>query len=148
MNPQTESETPHPAEHETAGRSGDSPFPANWKDALQGLASSRIALIQHESREAAGQVARRVVAAIAAVICVFFTWALLVAGGIAIVSDATGWRWGWVTIGAAAIHLLAAVIFARTANSRGAETFPITRSEFQKDREWITNLQKARKSNA
>lgn len=147
MNSQSDSEIPPLAEHGTADRNGESPLPANWKEALLSLVSSRIALIQLESKEAAGHAAQRAAALIAAILCLFFTWALLLAGTIAIVSTSTGWQWGWVAIGAAAIHLLVAMIFASVAKSHGTSAFPVTRSEFQKDREWIENLQKTRKSN-
>ena len=147
MNSQTDNKIPHPAEYGTANRNGESPLPANWKEALLGLVSSRIALIQLESKHAASHAARRAAAAVAAILCVFFTWTLLLAGGTAVIASATGWPWGWVAIGAAGLHLLAAMIFAKSAKSHGEPSFPVTRSEFQKDREWIENLQKTRKSN-
>ncbi len=112
-----------------------------------GLVSSRIALIELESKEAAKGGARRAIALMAAIICVFFTWALLLAGGIAAISAATGWPWHWVAMAGAAIHLLAAIILIRRAKPSDQPAFPVTRSEFQKDREWIENLQKTRKSN-
>ncbi len=113
------------------------------------LIASRSALIQLEARETARQRVRRVVGLIVAAICLFFTWALLLAGGIAAVSSASGWPWHWLAIGAAALHLLLAMILLKGGSANpAAPAFPLTRAEFQKDREWIENLQKKPKSNA
>lgn len=113
------------------------------------LIASRIALIQLEARDAARQRVRRVVGMIVAVICLFFTWALLLAGVIAAISSATGCPWHWLAIGAAALHLLLALLLLRGGSADPATpAFPLTRAEFQKDREWIENFQKKPKSNA
>jgi threonine/homoserine/homoserine lactone efflux protein len=113
------------------------------------LIASRIALIQLEARETARQRMRRVVCVIAAAMCLFFTWALLIAGGVAAISSATGWPWHWLAIGAAALHLLLALLLLKGGCAKpAAPTFPLTRAEFQKDREWIENFQKKPKSNA
>ena len=127
---------------------GNAPLPSNWREALLSLIASRVALIQLESKEAAALGARRAVLIVAAVICLFFTWALLLAGGIAAISHLTTWPWYWIALTAAAIHMAAAVLLAKTAKSSDQPSFPVTRAEFQKDREWIENFQKTPKSNA
>ena len=133
----------------TADAGRHEPRPANWREALMSLIASRIALIQLEARETARQRARRVVGVLVAAICLFFTWALLLAGGIAAVSSATGCPWHWLTIGAAALHLLLALLLLAGGSAKpSAPAFPLTRAEFQKDREWIENFQKKPKSNA
>jgi uncharacterized membrane protein YqjE len=147
MNPLTDSEMPPPVETPGADRGGDAPLPSNWREALLTLISSRVALIELEFKEAAADKAKRGIRMVAAVICVFFTWALLLAGGIAAVSNSTGWPWYWIAMAAAAAHLLLAVVFAMAAKSPDHPPFPVTRAEFQKDREWIENFQKTRKSN-
>lgn len=111
-----------------------------------GLISSRIALIELESKEAAGAGARRAACLVAAVIFAFFAWALLLAGGISAIAASTGWPWFWLALGAAAIHLTVALMLLKSAKPTGQPAFPVTRSEFQKDREWIENFQKTRKS--
>jgi MFS family permease len=113
------------------------------------LIASRIALIQLEARETARKRVRRVVGLIAAVICLFFTWALLLSGGIAAVCSATGWSWHWLAIAAAALHFFVALLLLKGGSAKSSiPAFPLTRAEFQKDREWIENLQKKPKSNA
>lgn len=148
MNPA--SDTPHPPPGSSPGneRGREISPPSNWREALPALIASRIALIQIESREAAKQSARRAVGICAAAVCAFFAWALLIAGSIAAISDNTGWPWHWVAMAAAAIHLLAAIVLARFAKTAGGQPFPVTRAEFQKDREWIETLKKTPKSNA
>ena len=116
---------------------------------MMALIASRIELIQLEARETARQRVRRVAGVIVAVICLFFTWALLLAGVIAAVSSATGWPWHWLAIVTAALHLLVALLLLKGGSAKpSAPAFPLTRAEFQKDREWIENLQKKPKSNA
>ena len=121
--------------------------PANWREALMALIASRVTLIQLEATDASKQTARRVSLISAACVCAVFFWALLLAGGISWVSEATGWPWNRVAIGVSALHLLAAIILAKAAKSPLEPTFPVTRAEFQKDREWIEKFQKPNKSN-
>jgi len=147
MNPATDNQTPPPETDAGTHHEGGPERPSNWGEALAALISSRIALIELESKEAARGGARRAASIIAAIICMFFTWALLLAGGIAAVSASTGWPWYWVAFSCAIVHFVAAIIFFKTAKRSAQSTFPVTRSEFQQDREWIKNLQKPRKSN-
>lgn len=129
------------------GRGNGTPLPANWREALLGLISARVALIQLESKEAARDAAGRAARLVALVICAFFTWALVLAGAIGALSKATGWPWYGLAFGFALLHLLAALILAKSAKTPAAPAFPVTRAEFQKDREWIENFQSTRKSN-
>jgi MFS family permease len=133
----------------TANTGQQEPRPENWREALMTLVASRVALIQLEACDAARQRARRVAGMIVAVICLFFTWALLLAGGIAAISSATGCPWHWLAICAAVLHLLLALLLLRGGSADVATpAFPLTRAEFQKDREWIENFHKKPKSNA
>lgn len=122
--------------------------PTNWRVALLTLIASRISIFQIESKEAAKDAAGRLAFLIAMIICVFFTWALLLAGGIAALAAATSWPWFWIAMATGGIHLLAAIGLARAAKTPGKATFTATKAEFQKDREWIENFQKTRKSDA
>jgi uncharacterized membrane protein YqjE len=119
---------------------------ANWREALMELVASRVALIQLESKDAARSTSKRAVLIVAACGCAFAAWMLLLAGGVSIISQSTGWPWNWVAVGLAALHLLVGVILAQVAKSAEIPAFPATRAEFQKDREWIENFNKPRKS--
>ncbi len=112
-----------------------------------GLIAARVALVQLESKEIAKDGAKRASLLLAAVGLVFFGWTLLLAGVVALLATATGWPWSWVAIGLAILHLLLAFVFAKLAKPSEKPSFPFTRAEFQKDREWIENFQKTSKSN-
>ena len=107
------------------------------------LVASRITLIQLESKDAARGIVRSAALILAACGCVFFSWALVLAGGISLVAQLANWPWNYVALAVATVHLLAGLIMARLAikSPRGA-MFPITRAEFQKDREWIEKFSK------
>ena len=111
------------------------------------LIASRVALIQLESQEAAKAGARR-----AAVAGRGAGLRILHLGAVARRWHRrrlaiTGWPWHWIAIAASGAAPGAALLLARTARKPGAPVFPVTRAEFQKDREWIENFQKTRKSN-
>lgn len=133
----------------TPGQESASPriAPANWREALMGLIAARYALIEFESKDLAQRGVRRATWVVAAGICAIFAWTLLLAGGISWIADSSGWRWYVVAMGAALLHLLGGIVFASMAKPSVKTAFPITRAEFQKDREWIENFHKAKKSN-
>jgi uncharacterized membrane protein YqjE len=111
------------------------------------LIAARFALIEFESKDAAKQGAKRAALIAAACICGIFAWVLFLAGGISLIAETNSWSWYAVAIGAAVIHLLAGIILASLAKSPASAAFPVTRAEFQKDREWIENFHKTKKSN-
>lgn len=116
--------------------------PAGWRESLAVMISSRIEIFQIELQQAVRDRSRSFVALAAAALCIFFTWALLLAGGIAALAVAAGWPWHLITLVTAAGHLLAAFALVQSAKKPKAPSFPVTQAEFQKDREWIENLQK------
>jgi uncharacterized membrane protein YqjE len=147
MNAESETEhTPH-VEPPRASAPSESPLPSNWREALLTLIASRVALFQLESKTAARDAATRIARIVAVVICAFFAWALLLAGVIGAIAENSQWPWFWIAITAAAIHLAAALLLALAAKAPRSPSFPVTRAEFQKDREWIENFHKPRKSN-
>ena len=146
MNPAPDTDPQPQQTHRGSVNNGHDEPPSNWLDALMLLLSSRISLIRLESKDVASAVVKRVLLMVAALLCVFFTWSLLLVAGITAVSNASGWHWHWVCLAAAALHLLVALLLARRARKPGAPAFPFTHTEFLKDREWIKNLQRIRKS--
>jgi cytochrome bd-type quinol oxidase subunit 2 len=131
-------ETPNPRPTAPDSSSAE---PLGWLDSAALLVSSRIELIRLEARASARQSALRVAKIAAAALCLLFTWILLVAGGIGALAAATGWPWHWLAIAAALIHLIAA--FALVARRHTTEpSFPLTRAEFEKDRQWLETLKK------
>ena len=83
----------------------------------------------------------------ATALAAFFAWALVLAGGIAVLAAATAWPWHWIALVAACLHALAAAICLRYVKVSRLCAFPITRAEFTKDREWLDTLKTPRKSN-
>jgi Putative Actinobacterial Holin-X, holin superfamily III len=126
----------------TAGRPEDGrpAPPQNWREALVVLLASRAALIRIEAGEAASSLRRRVAVIAALVLCTLGCWALLLAGGIAAVAQATGCAWHWIALGAGLIHLLAVLILAQIARRPMSPAFQATKAEFQKDREWFLKI--------
>lgn len=119
---------------------------ANWREALLGLIADRVALIQLESKDASRSAAKRAALVASACACVFFAWALFLTAGVSILSKATGMPLSWVALGLAALHLLVGYLMAKSAKSSESPSFPVTRAEFRKDREWIENFNKDKKS--
>jgi uncharacterized membrane protein YqjE len=105
------------------------------------LVCSRLELVKLEAKETAKHQVRRVIAIVAAAVCVLFGWALLLAGGIVAIAHGAGWEWQWLTLGVAVAHLLGAFLLVLYAVKSSSPAFPYTRAEFQKDREWIKNFQ-------
>lgn len=123
-----------------------SPCP-DWRTALTALLAARLDLIQIESKDLASELARRGSWLVAACGCAFFTWALLLVSVIPLVAEKLGCAWNLVALAAAMFHLLLGLIFTRLAKPKPADAYPFTRAEFKKDREWIENFQKTKKSN-
>jgi uncharacterized membrane protein YqjE len=122
--------------------------PENWREALMSLLAARVTLIQLEGKDAAASAARRAILVTATLGCALVTWALTLAGGISWIAEASSWPWSRVALATAGLHLLAGLILARFALRPAASpAFPITRAEFQKDREWIEKFQKTKNSN-
>ena len=132
-----------PQQFTSAG--SDSAGPANWRQAIATLVTSRIALIQLEARESVRHGVKRALRIIAAILCLFFGWTLLLAGTVTALSAFTGWAWHWVAIAAALAHLIGAAILVAVSRS-SQPMFSLTRAEFKKDRQWFENLQNSDKS--
>lgn len=146
MNPEPDSGMPPTGDAGPSRTAMDAKPPANWREALMTLVATRLTLIELESREVATHIGRRAVRLAAAAACAIFGWALLLAGGVALLASSLGWHWHWIAMAVAAIHLLAAWLLVTSGRTNPAPAFPHTRAEFLKDREWIENLQKHRKS--
>jgi uncharacterized membrane protein YqjE len=121
--------------------------PANWREALMVLIATRLALLELESKDAAKEAIKRIALVAAACACGFFAWALLLAGGVSLISKSSDCSWDLLAIGVAFAHLLAAIILVQTAKKSLPPAFPVTRAEFKKDREWIEKFPKNKNSN-
>ena len=122
--------------------------PSTWIEALLTIASSRAELIRLEAKDAARMGSNKAARVIASILCITFGWSLLLAGGIGALSQLAGWPWFWTTLAIGTIHIIVATILLRKSSGATSPLFPVTRADFQRDREWIENLQKNTKSNA
>lgn len=116
--------------------------PESWVEALATLLAVRIALFRYESRAAAGHWVGIALRLGLAALAVLLAWLLLLAGGVAALAVATGWAWHWLALGTGAAHLLLAWILLKSAKTSHPTAFPLTRSEFEKDRVWLNTLTK------
>lgn len=114
--------------------------PKSGIHAAFGLMESRAAIVSIEAKQALGAALARGALLFAALLGVVGAWALALAGAIGAIASATGWEWFHVALAAAGLHLLFALTALLIAKSRKSEPFPVTRAEFEKDREWLTQL--------
>ena len=137
---------PSPARGESLGNGSHAkPSRMHWRQAIMTLIASRFAIIELESKELTKETIRRISMVLFTCFFALFAWALFLVSGISLVSDFTRLPWNEIALGAAIIHLLGALIFSRLAKPTQPTSFPVTRSEFKKDREWIENFEKAQK---
>jgi uncharacterized membrane protein YqjE len=67
---------------------------------------------------------------------------LIVAGIIGVIVVTSSWQWYQAAFAVAGGHLLVAAIAFLLSRSKSADSFPLTRAEFEKDREWLNQLKK------
>jgi uncharacterized membrane protein YqjE len=110
---------------------------------LAGFLESRIGLFAKESKTALVQVLVLVACVAAAAVFALFGYVFLLASAIAGIAHALHTSWIWITLAAAVLHFLLAVICLLIARSRMKKSmFEATAAELKKDREWLKNLDK------
>jgi hypothetical protein len=114
--------------------------PANWREAVADLLSARIDLIRLEASQASAEGARKALALAVMAISIAFTWALVLVGLIPLISESFGIKWPIIALGAAGLHLFVALLMGARIRRQSEPAFPITRKEFQRDREWFRTL--------
>ncbi|MGJ8643112.1 MAG: phage holin family protein [Luteolibacter sp.] len=113
-----------------------------WTSALGALVSSRLAIISAEARVAAEITAKKaILAAIAAITGLLF-WIILMAGLIGFIpSIVCGLAWYHVALIIAGLHLLVVLIAVLLLKKKTPTPFSLTRTEFEKDRQWLSKTQ-------
>ncbi|MFM2197828.1 MAG: hypothetical protein RLZZ505_1260 [Verrucomicrobiota bacterium] len=112
----------------------------NWVEAIFGLIESRSAIISLEAKDALENGLAKLVPLVICLFCVFAAWALIVVAAIGCLASVTLWKWYQITFAVAALHFMIALIALLAAKKKIPATFPVTRSEFEKDREWLIQL--------
>jgi uncharacterized membrane protein YqjE len=110
---------------------------------LAGFVESRTALFAKESKTALVQVVVLVACLAAAAVFALFGYVFLLASAIAGIAQALHTSWIWITLAAAGLHFVLALICLLIARSRMKKSmFEATAAELKKDREWLKNLDK------
>lgn len=101
--------------------------------------SARLRLASMEGREAAGEAAKVLLLAGAALFVAVFGWLFVCLAVIFLMAKAMGENgWIWASLIMAAVHFIVAAVLGFALRSRGGKAFfPLTVAEFQKDREWL-----------
>ena len=133
------------------GRPGVRATFSSFADGLRQYLLARGELLSIESREAARVAGRKGTLAFLLACAVFFGYALLLTAAVALVGHWLGtilpgaWsQFGWQTAAVLAglLHLGAAALCYRALRQPPSEPlFEVTRSEFQKDRQWLNDQQ-------
>jgi len=119
---------------------GESDLPKNWKEALAALVLSRVEMIRIEAKAASAGAVGRITLLIVGLFGFLSAWVLALAASIGAIAAATSWEWYHVAFASAGAHFLIGAILLFILKSWKKETFPVTRAEFEKDREWLNRL--------
>lgn len=114
--------------------------PKNGIDAVFGLVESRAAIVSIEAKEALGSALTKIALLLIVLLGGVGAWALAIAGAVGVIANATDWEWYNVAFAAAGVHVLIALVALLIAKSSKSLIFPVTRAEFEKDREWLNKL--------
>ncbi|MES2996606.1 MAG: phage holin family protein [Verrucomicrobiota bacterium] len=120
--------------------------PANWRDAITTLVATRFAIFEHEMKIAARSAVKTAVQTVIALLALAMSWALGMAALVGAVASASGMQWYHVAAIVAGAHLLIAVVLGALLKSTRPPSFTFTRNEFKKDREWISQQPRRKKS--
>jgi uncharacterized membrane protein YqjE len=109
--------------------------------ALADFFESRFVLLAQESRVALVQLLVLAICLVVAAILVAVGYIFLVITAIAGLAQLAGISWLWITLAAAGVHFVIALVLLLVARTRITKPlFPVTASELKKDREWLKNL--------
>ena len=110
---------------------------------LAGFLGSRIGLFAKESKTALVQVLVLMACLTGAVVLALFGYVFLIASAIAGIAHGLHVSWIWITLAAAGLHFILALVCLLIARSRMKQSmFEATAAELKKDREWLKNLDK------
>ncbi len=116
-------------------------------NALAGFLESRIGLFAKESKTALVQVLVLVACLTGAAVLALFGYVFLIASAIAGVAHTLHTSWIWITLAAAGLHFILALVCLLIARSRMKKSmFEATAAELKKDREWLKTLDKKSRS--
>ena len=110
---------------------------------LAGFLESRISLFAKDSKTALVHVIVLLGCLAGAAVLGLFGYVFLVASAIAGMAHGLHISWIWITLAAAGLHFILALVCLLIARSRMKESmFEATAAELKKDREWLKKLDK------
>jgi len=110
---------------------------------LAGFLESRIGLFARDSKTALAQILILIACVTGAVVLILFGYIFLIASAIAGLAQSLHLSWIWITLAAAGLHFILALICLLVARNRMKQSmFEATAAELKKDREWLRNLDK------
>jgi len=116
-------------------------------NALAGFLESRVGLFARESKTALLHGLVLVACLVGAAVLALFGYVFLIASVIAGVAHGLHISWVWITLAAAGLHFILALVCLLIARSRmNKSMFEATIAELKKDREWLKNLDKKSRS--
>jgi len=114
---------------------------------LAGFLESRLGLFAKESKTALVQVLVLVACLAGAAVLALFGYIFLIASALVGIAHALQISWVWITLAAAGLHFILALVCVLIARSRMKKSmFEATAAELKKDREWLKNLDKQDRS--
>jgi uncharacterized membrane protein YqjE len=114
---------------------------------LVGFLESRLGLFAKESKTALVQVLVLVACLAGAAVLALFGYVFLIASALVGIAHALQVSWVWITLAAAGLHFILALVCVLIARSRMKQSmFGATAAELKKDREWLKNLDKQDRS--
>ena len=114
---------------------------------LAGFLESRLGLFAKESKTALVQVLVLVACLAGAAVLALFGYVFLIASALVGIAHALQVSWVWITLAAAGLHFILALVCVLIARSRMKQSmFGATAAELKKDREWLKNLDKQDRS--
>ena len=114
---------------------------------LAGFLESRLGLFAKESKAALVQVLVLVACLAGAAVLALFGYVFLIASALVGIAHALQVSWVWITLAAAGLHFILALVCVLIARSRMKQSmFEATAAELKKDREWLKNLDKQDRS--
>ena len=110
---------------------------------LAGFLESRLGLFARDSKTALVQLLILLACVTGAVVLILFGYIFLIASAIAALAQSLHLSWIWITLAAAGLHFILALICLLVARNRMKQSmFEATAAELKKDREWLKNLDK------
>lgn len=111
-----------------------------WLAALATLLSARLEMICIEGKSASSLAASKLAVLVVALFGLLSAWVLALAAAIGAIAASTSWKWYDITFLFAGVHVMIGVILLLAMKSGKKISFPVTRAEFDKDREWLERL--------